>query len=196
MADAFIGEIRLFAFDWAPQDWLFCDGTTHQSVQYQALNALLGARFGGDGQRTFGVPDLRSKVAVNEGQPVGEPNNLVFAKTYGTETVSLTPSQIPTHTHNLNALLPPSGTVTGATAVAGTSGLSQLSRAIIPPATAINAYQKPPLPTSPVPTTIGLGISTEYGNANHGADPHENRMPYLVMGYYICALGWWPPNPN
>jgi microcystin-dependent protein len=193
--DAFTGEIRLFPYDYAPENWHLCDGSKQSARAYPALLSLLGTKFGGDGTNDFGLPDLRGQTVVSFGQA---PNigNFAFGQKYGQETVALSPTQTPTHTHTLNALMPPPNTQTG-TAATPVAGQSMLSRALVTAGNAaIPAFIKPPLPTNPAPTTIGLQVAPVWGNATKGVDAHSNMMPYLAMGFFICLDGYYPVNPN
>jgi microcystin-dependent protein len=193
--DAFIGEIRLFPYDYAPENWHLCDGSKQSARAYPALLSLLGTKFGGDGTNDFGLPDLRGQTVFSFG---AAPNigNFAFGQKYGQETVALHPSQTPTHTHTLNALVPPPGTQTGATSTA-VAAQSMLSKASVQAGSVtIPAFIKPPLPTTPAPTTIGLQVAPVWGNTMHLVDAHSNMMPYLAMGFFICLDGYYPFNPN
>ncbi|MGY3090568.1 microcystin-dependent protein [Hymenobacter sp. UYAg731] len=100
--DPYIGEIRIFAGTYAPQDWLFCSGQLLSIVEYDALFNLIGTTYGGDGQNTFALPDLRSRAAVGVGQGPGQ-SNYVLSQQAGSESVTLTTLQLPTHTHQVQA---------------------------------------------------------------------------------------------
>jgi microcystin-dependent protein len=94
----FLGEIRLFGFNFAPRGWAFCQGQIMSIAQNSALFALLGTTYGGNGQQTFALPDLRSRVAIGQGQGPGL-SNYVLGEETGTETVTLLSTQMPAHTH-------------------------------------------------------------------------------------------------
>lgn len=98
-----IGEIRLFAGNFAPRNWAFCNGQLLSIAQNTALFSILGTTYGGNGQTTFALPDLRSRVPVHPGQGPGL-SNYVLGQTAGVETVTLTQNQLPSHTHAVNAV--------------------------------------------------------------------------------------------
>lgn len=95
-----IGQIQAFGFNFAPRDWAFCDGQTLSITQNTALYSLLGTTFGGDGISTFGLPDLRGRTIVHPGQGAG-PNAVAWGEKGGTQTVTLTQSNMPIHNHTL-----------------------------------------------------------------------------------------------
>lgn len=199
MADAFYGEIRMFPFGYAPIGWLACNGQQLSLSQYQVLYTLLGIRFGGDGRTYFNLPNLNGRIPVDAGTSPTTGTQYVFAQTIGQETVTLTYSQAPSHTHTFSAKIS-SASTTGLTAVAtatGTApnlvGTSLLSRGLTTAAKPINAYDVPP---STNETQLGVNVSVGYGNAQQQTDPHPNLQPYLVMAYYICNDGEYPVNPN
>ncbi|MDE2463523.1 MAG: tail fiber protein, partial [Alphaproteobacteria bacterium] len=102
MAEPFLGEIRIFAGNYAPEGWHFCDGSLLSVSNNDALFALLGTTYGGDGASTFGLPDLRGRVALSMGQGPGLQNYTAGQKA-GSEMVTLTIPNIPAHSHTLNA---------------------------------------------------------------------------------------------
>lgn len=199
MADAFIGEIRMFPYGYAPIGWFACNGQRMVLQQYQALYSLLGSRFGGDNQTYFNLPNLNGRIPVDAGVSPTTGTNWVFAQATGQETVTLTYNQAPAHTHTFSAKIS-SASTTGMTGVAQTTGTapnlvgtSLLSRGLNTAAKPINAYDVPP---SSNETQLGVKVSPAYGNAQLQTDPHPNLQPYLVMGYYICNDGEYPVNPN
>lgn len=172
MSEPYIGEIRLFGFNRIPSGWQACDGTLLAISQYDALYTLLGTTFGGDGQSTFGVPDLRGRLPIHQGQGPGL-SNYVMGQMAGTENVTLTTAQMPQHTHslmastNVGAEMSPNGNVIGSTADQ-------------------ELY---------VPNTSGQVSSPLNGGAlmpAGGGQPHENCMPTLVVNYCIATNGIWP----
>src|SRR4051794_12242453 len=100
MADPFVAEIRVFAFNFAPQGWAFCDGRLLPLSQNTALFSLLGTVYGGDGKNTFGLPNLQGNAAMHPGQGPGLSDHFL-GETSGTPTVSLLESEIPAHVHSL-----------------------------------------------------------------------------------------------
>lgn len=200
MADAFIGEIRMFPYGYAPMGWFACNGQRMALNQYQALYALLGSRFGGDSQTYFNLPNLNGRIPLSEGISSTSGTQFVFTQKIGEETVGLNYAQAPSHSHTFTTKV--SGTkttgMTGAAVATGTSpnltGTSLLSRGMAGAAAKpINAYDVPP---SSNETQLGVKVSPAYGDGSQPVQPHPNLQPYLVMGYYICNEGNWPVNPN
>jgi microcystin-dependent protein len=171
MAQPFLGEIRLVGFNFAPQGWAFCDGSLLGISEYEALFVLIGTTYGGDGQTTFGLPDLRGRVAIHQGN--NGTSTYVIGQDFGEETVSLTANQMPEHTHPVVVALTETERTAGGHYPASTS-------------TGAGAYG-PSDPNANIPTvqmdptsTTGLG------------GPHENRQPFLAMNYVIALLGIFP----
>src|SRR5262252_7244499 len=105
MAQPYVGEIRIFAGNFAPAGWMFCEGQLLPISEYETLFQLIGTTYGGDGQSTFALPDLRGRIPLHFG------NSFTLAETGGVETVTLTVQQIPAHSHPLLATLNPGTTV-------------------------------------------------------------------------------------
>src|SRR6184192_840441 len=103
MAQPYVGEIRMFAGNFAPAGWMFCDGTSLPISENETLFQLIGTTYGGDGQTTFALPDLRGRVPVHQGTDPNTSSNYVIGEAGGVETVTLTTQQIPAHTHALTA---------------------------------------------------------------------------------------------
>src|SRR3989442_10846657 len=99
MGQPFVGEIRMFAGNFAPAGWMFCDGQLLPISENETLFNLIGTTYGGDGQSTFALPDLRGRVPLHMGQGAGLSNNYILAETGGVEQVTLTTAQMPAHTH-------------------------------------------------------------------------------------------------
>jgi len=173
MDEAYIGSIVLFAGNYAPQGWALCNGTIMQITQYQALFAVIGATYGGDGRTTFALPDLRGRVPAHAGQGTGL-DAITLGQAVGTNRNTLTVSQLPMHNHALNAN-------------AGTSGrgLAILPTSNFPAqnADATGNYA----PTADVQmNTATIGIT--------GANaPVNNMQPTLGLNYIICLQGIFPP---
>jgi microcystin-dependent protein len=170
MSIPFIGQIMMFAGNFAPLGWAFCDGSLLAISQNDALFALIGTTYGGDGQTTFGLPDLRGRVPIHQGQGPGL-SNYVIGQQAGTESVSLTVGQIPAHTHLL----------------ACGSGAGN----VVSPANAFFAGD---------PTNNSGGFNSAGGSAMNagvitsagGGQPHENRMPILAVSFVIAVEGIFP----
>ncbi len=169
MSEAFLGSIRLVGFNFAPVDWALCQGQLLPISQNTALFSLIGTYFGGDGVQTFGLPDLRGRVAISQGQGPGL-SSYTQGQTGGFETVTLNSAQAPAHTHTLMA-------ATNTTGYNHGPGL-----ALGAPAAAVRMYGASS-PTSLAPTSIG-----SFGSGN----PHENRQPYLGLNYIIALAGIYP----
>ena len=169
MSDPFIGMIRLVGFNFAPIGWASCQGQSLPISQNTALFSLIGTTFGGDGVHTFNLPDLRSRVALGQGQGQGL-SPYVQGQIGGQERVALTTQQAPAHTHTLMA----SGNVTtpnpGPTLALGTPGA------------AVRMYAAGS-PTPLAPSSIG----SFGGNASH-----ENRQPFLALNFIIALQGIFP----
>jgi len=184
MADAFIGEIRAFGFPWAPEGWLMCDGTLASIAQYPALNAIVGTTFGGDGQKTFGLPNLRGRTPMDSGQGVGLTNRPYGGK-FGAETATVGVNQMPPHIHAMQG-----GKTTPVNTIAIPDATSYVTRGYnvgtsnVP----IDAYASGSVApnTTMSPSTLGLSGT---GQA------HENRQPLLVLNFFICWNGWFPARP-
>ncbi|MDT8439545.1 MAG: tail fiber protein [Wenzhouxiangellaceae bacterium] len=171
MATPFIGEIRLFAGNFAPAGWAFCDGQLLPISENETLFNLIGTTYGGNGQSTFALPDLRGRVPIHFGPGIGLSNRII-GETGGVEQVTLTTPQIPAHNHPLQATsalatVPgPGGAVPAQSRQAG-----------------IDLYLEDDPSVSMAPTSIG---------AVGGSQPHENMQPYLGMNYIISLFGIFP----
>jgi microcystin-dependent protein len=172
MGTPFIGEIRMFGFGRTPQGWQACDGSLLSISEYEPLYVLLGTTYGGDGQNTFGVPDLRGRLPIHQGQAPGL-SNYVLAQRAGTETVTLTELQMPAHTHTAQA------TTAAATATAPAGLL---------PGT-VNGSLFYASDTTGSTTLAMSGQSTSFAGGNQ---PHDNTMPTLTVQYCIATTGIFP----
>ncbi len=164
MAQPFVGEIRMFAGNFAPSGWLFCDGQLLPISENETLFQLIGTTYGGDGESTFALPDLRGRVPVHQG------NGLVLSETGGAEEVTLTTQQIPGHGH------PAIGA-----AVTG----DQTSAGGALPANSVTIT--PYLNTAPDTAFNSAAI----GPAG-GSQPHTNLQPYLCVDFIISLFGIFP----
>lgn len=166
MADPYLGEIRLMAFDFPPRGWIQCSGQMLPIAQNQALFALLGTTFGGDGRTTFAVPNMQGRA------PLGISDIYRTGTKVGNSQVTLTTAQIPTHTHFMAATNNPSDSddATGLT-------LGQSKDASYDPN--LNG---------------GLMGSSTFAAAGESA-PHSNVQPLLVLSFCIATVGSYPPRP-
>lgn len=168
--DAFIGEIRIFAGNFAPNNWSLCDGHLLSIQNYQALFALIGTTYGGDGSSTFAKPDLRGRLPIGDQQGTGFTNR-VIGQAIGSENVTLTEVQLPAHQHQL-AVSTTAASLSQASANLIGGGLHYVSATE-------TSFTEGAMETG----TIGA-IS---GNASH-----NNMMPYLVLNFIICLNGIFP----
>ena len=189
--DAFTGEIRAMPFSYNPQTWLYCDGSLLLIGQYQALASVLGTTYGGNGQTTFGLPDLRGRAALEAGQGPGLVNVArggVVGK--ATQTV-LNP---PPHNHTFNSEWTNVATY-GANFSDTPSNTSVPSRLYLKtPLTANETYvPNAPAASPTLPVAMATSMVTPWGAA--AATPYDNHQPYLSMNYFICYDGYYPVNP-
>lgn len=196
--DAFVGTIMLWPVSWAPAGWHFCDGTLLPVNQNQALFALIGTTYGGNGTTTFGLPDLRGRVPVGVGTGTGLSTYALAAKG-GVESNILTVAELAAHTH--------------ANTVASAASAVNVSVAI-PAVSSANGDAAKPLPTTVLSKIQGATLYSDatpdstlkpftasgtvtpavtITNANTGSNtPVENRQPYLAVNYIICLNGLFP----
>ena len=167
MAQPYVGEIRMFAGNFAPAGWMFCEGQLLPISENETLFNLIGTTYGGDGQSTFALPDLRGRLPIHWG------SGYVLAETGGVETVTLTTNQIPAHTHpflasSIDGSLPdPVGAVTAQSRTVG-----------------VNLYLEQ---TNPNVNMAANAISSVGGN-----QPHNNFQPYLCVDFIISLFGIFP----
>jgi microcystin-dependent protein len=174
MSQPYVGQIVAVGFNWAPLNWLLCNGVLQPISQYQVLYTLLGTTYGGDGQSTFGIPNLNGRAALGMGQGQGL-SSYNLGQSAGNEGVTLTVNQIGAHSHQMMG-----STATATTNVPGNG----LAFAQNPNAALI--YGTGAM-TTLLPSTIGY--------AQGGSQPHENRQPYQVLNYIIAYAGLFPPHP-
>lgn len=170
MAQPYVGEIRMFAGTFAPAGWMFCSGTPLPISEYETLFNLIGTTYGGDGQSTFNLPDLQSRLPMHMGTRNG--TTYQMAEAAGVESVTLTTNQIPSHTHTL---------------LASTAGGSQPN-----PGGGVPAAQSPvslykPSAVSPNAAFLATAIS-----ADGGSQPHDNMQPFLCINFIISLFGIYP----
>jgi len=172
MAQPFVGEIQMFGGNFAPAGWMLCEGQLLSISEYETLFQLIGTYYGGDGQSTFGLPDLRGRIPIHQGQGPGlSPRTL--AESFGSESVTLNVNQIPPHNHSIQAS-PTVGNSTGSsnsTIAAGTIG---------------RVYTNDVTPANLGDTNAGtIAIAG-------GSQPHNNMMPYLCINFIISLYGIFP----
>ncbi len=172
MAQPYVGEIRMFAGNFAPAGWMFCDGQLLPISEYETLFQLIGTTYGGDGQETFALPDMRSRIPVHNGTGPGL-STRVLAETGGVEEVTLTTNQIPVHNHPFLTYNAVANTPNSGNNLLALSSQAQMY------------FGDPPN----VPMNAG-SISQVGGN-----QPHENLMPFLCVSFIISLFGIFP-TPN
>jgi len=163
MGSPYVGEIRMFAGNFAPAGWMFCEGQLLPISENETLFNLIGTTYGGDGQETFALPDLRGRLPLHQG------GGFILAETGGAEEITLTVNQIPQHTHPLVA----------SSDVGTTRGASNnvLARA---PADAYASEWDP------------AALSTQSISPVGGSQPHTNMQPYLCINFIISLFGIYP----
>lgn len=170
MSEPFIGEIRMFAGNFAPRAWAFCDGQLLAVSQNDALFSLYGTIYGGDGRTTFGLPDMRGRIPLHQGHGPGLSNRRLGSKG-GRETETLTVNQIPSHTHTLNAnarqdnVESPQGNV------------------LCDPNPEGRLYDQVPQDSFAASSSIA---------ATGGSRPHTNLMPTLCVNFIVALYGIYP----
>lgn len=164
MAQPYVGEIRMFAGNFAPAGWQLCEGQLLPISENETLFQLIGTTYGGDGQSTFAVPDLRGRVPVHQG------NGFILAQTGGAEEVTLTVSQIPSHGHPVLASTSSAGGGSPANAVLGQTD-------------SITPYRAGSANVAMLP-----GVVSSVG----GSQPHGNFQPYLCINFIISLFGIFP----
>lgn len=165
MAQPYVGEIRMFAGNFAPAGWMFCEGQLLPISEYETLFNLIGTTYGGDGQSTFALPDLRGRIPIHFG------NGFTLAETGGVETVTLTVSQIPAHSHpylastgSTNPSIHPTGNVIDSSAN-------------------VKMYRQ---------AAANIGFSPAAIGSTGGSQPHDNFQPYLCVDFIISLFGIFP----
>ena len=187
--EPYLGQILLVPYNFVPQNWAACDGSLVSISEYEALYTLLGTTFGGDGQRTFGLPDLRSRVPIGVGQGTGL-SSVALGQQGGVEQVTLSANQLPLHSHPVA----PAKLTIPATAQPGTS---QSPGGLAPAVTSdmvganVLAYGD-----ADGTTTMVGGASASTSAGTPQPQPIELQTPYLGQQYIIAMQGIYPQRPN
>jgi microcystin-dependent protein len=208
--DEYIGVIKMFAGNFAPRDYMLCNGQLLPINQNEALFSIIGTTYGGDGRTTFALPNLQSRVPVGAGAGPGlTPRQL--GQSGGVEHVNLNELQMPPHAHQI-AASSLSGAVKIRTSDSTADSFAAFNNAIAqsaekitpdsPPTERPKVYSSNPsfaennyLHSSSVDTsTLQLNVPQTTGSAG-GGQPHENMPPYQVINYIICVKGIYPPRP-
>ncbi|MEM7214390.1 MAG: tail fiber protein [Pseudomonadota bacterium] len=170
MAESFVGEIRIFAGNFAPRAWAFCDGQLINVSQNDALFSLFGTIYGGDGRSTFGLPDLRGRIPIHQGNGPGLTPRRLGSKS-GQETHTLTAMEVPPHSHNVMASSSNANSKSPAGTVLGAEGLQMYVNSTVTSNDLMNT-------ASIVPTG--------------GSQSHPNMMPYMCVNYIVSLYGTYP----
>lgn len=165
MAQPYVGEIRMFAGNFAPAGWMFCEGQLLPISENETLFQLLGTTYGGDGASTFALPDLRGRIPIHQG------NGFILAETGGAEEITLTVQQIAAHTHPWLA-----STGSGTTQTPGSGVTLATAQASV-------YYNLPDATANMWPGTVG---------PTGGSQPHTNFQPYLCVNFIISLFGLFP----
>ena len=164
MAQPYVGEIRMFAGNFAPAGWMFCEGQLLPISEYETLFNLIGTTYGGDGQSTFALPDLRGRLPLHQG------NGFILAETGGAEEITLTTQQIPLHSH-------------AALGAAVTGDQTSAQGALPANSVTITPY------LNSAPDTA---FNAQAVAATGGSQPHTNFQPYLCVDFIISLFGLFP----
>ena len=165
MSQPFVGEIRMFAGNFAPAGWMFCEGQLLPISENETLFNLIGTTYGGDGQSTFALPDLRGRAPIHVGP------GFALAQSGGVETVTLTVSQIPQHSHPLLA------STDGAQQSSPSGNLTAQS------GSSTHIYR---------PATPAQTMAVNSCGSTGGSQPHDNFQPYLCVEFIISLFGFFP----
>lgn len=163
MAQPYVGEIRIFAGNFAPAGWMFCEGQLLPISENETLFQLIGTTYGGDGESTFALPDLRGRISIHQG------NGFILAETGGAEEITLTVNQIPAHTHPL----------LGSSDPAVSRGLDGQVAGRTPAECYASEFTEQALAPQAI-SSVG------------GSQPHTNFQPYLCVNYIISLFGIFP----
>jgi microcystin-dependent protein len=166
MAQPYVGEIRMFAGNFAPAGWMFCEGQLLPISENETLFQLIGTTYGGDGQSTFALPDLRGRIPIHQG------NGFILAETGGAEEITLTVAQMAAHTHALLC------TQNAASATSPTGNVPAVTQAAT-----ITPYG-----SDAPPANLNASAVSPVG----GSQPHTNFQPYLCVDFIISLFGLFP----
>jgi microcystin-dependent protein len=166
----YIGQILLVGFNFAPVGWLMCDGSLQSIANYDVLFNLIGTTYGGDGQQTFALPDLRGRVPIHQGQGAGT-SNYVVGQNGGVTSVTLNVNQIPSHNHGVACAAGNGST--------GAPGSQYFASAASP----VNLYNGSASPSGNMTNVIAPA---------GGSQAHDNMQPYLAINYIIATEGIYP----
>jgi len=178
MSEPFLGEIRMFGFNFAPSGWQLCNGQTLAISQYSALFALLGTTYGGNGTTTFQLPNLQGQVPIHQGNGGG--GAYVMGEASGSPNVTLLANNMPIHNHLVNAVSTTANNVQTPSGNYPSAGLATVRTGAAP---AVTTYSTATPNGQMNPAMLG----TAGGNV-----PHNNMQPYLVVNFCIAMVGLFP----
>jgi len=164
MAQPYVGEIRMFAGNFAPAGWMFCEGQLLPISENDTLFVLIGTTYGGDGQSTFALPDLRGRIPIHQG------NGFILAETGGAEEITLTVNQIAAHSHPLLGSVDP--------------GIQNAPVGFLPAASNVVKIYAASAPTG--------NMAAQMLSSTGGSQPHTNFQPYLCINFIISLFGIFP----
>lgn len=173
MSQPYVGEIRLFPYNFAPNGWFDCDGTLYPISQYDVLFALIGTTYGGDGVTTFAVPDLRGRLPIHQGQGQGL-STYVLGQMAGTETVTLIANQLPAHSHTFYAADSAASSATPAATLQ------------------LGSVSGDTLYTNSTDGIASADMASTAVGFMGGNQPHDNTMPTLTARFCIAWAGVYP----
>lgn len=163
MAQPYVGEVRMFGGNFAPAGWMFCDGQLVPISENETLFQLIGTTYGGDGQSTFALPDLRGRLPIHQG------NGYVLAQTGGAEEITLTVNQIAAHTHTL---------------LGSTSPASEFNPG--------NQVLAQPIVDIYITGGTAVALAPQTASSTGGSQPHTNLQPFLCVNFIISMFGIFP----
>jgi microcystin-dependent protein len=164
MAQPYVGEVRMFAGNFAPAGWMFCEGQLLPISEYETLFQLIGTTYGGDGESTFALPDLRGRIPLHQG------NGFILAETGGAEEITLTVSQIPAHSHPFLV----------STNIANESSPEG------------NVLAQSPAADLYIEDVSNVNLAPNAISQVGGSQPHNNFQPYLCVDFIISLFGIFP----
>lgn len=178
--EPYVGEIRIFAGNYAPLNWAFCNGQSLTIANYQALFSLISTTYGGNGVTTFNLPNMNGSIPIGQGQGNGLTNRLM-GQTGGSQSVNLTDEQMPAHTHDLYcSSLPATSQTPGTSLFFADTGSSNYL-----------AYTNP----QQGQTTQDVEFNAQAIGTTGGSTAHNNMMPYIGLNYIISLQGIYPTRP-
>lgn len=181
--EPYVGEIRTFAFNRIPVGWMACEGQLLPVSGNQALNALIGTTYGGTAGVNFKLPDLRGRVMMNQGMNITNTQSYPIGNVGGAETVALTATQAPAHTHRVNTY----GSIGNSPLAAGKTFASN------PPVAVLTNEDIMSYVASPAPNTLVQLHPSSVGMV--GGTAHQNIMPYTALQVCIAITGYFPQRP-